>query len=53
VGALSDRFGIERAVIVLPVVSLLGGIVMLGAMRTVVRDMRRVQALTEAEVLGI
>ena len=53
VGALSDKFGIERAVIVLPVVSLLGGVVMLGAMRTVVRDMRRVQALTEAEVLGI
>lgn len=53
VGFLSDKFGIERAVIVLPVVSLLGGIVMLGAMRTVVRDMQRMQALTEMEVVGI
>lgn len=42
VGMLSDRFGLDRAVMVLPVVSLLGGIVMLGAMRTVSRDMGKV-----------
>lgn len=43
VGSLSDKFGIERAMIVLPIVALLGGVVMLGAMRTVVRDMQRVR----------
>jgi MFS family permease len=43
VGSLSDRFGIEKAMIVLPVVALLGGVVMLGAMRTVVKDMQRVK----------
>ena len=42
VGMLSDRFGLDRAVMVLPVVSLLGGIVMLGAMRTVSADMKKV-----------
>lgn len=41
VGALSDRFGIDRAVFVLPSVTVLGGLVMLGATRTVRRDMRR------------
>ena len=41
VGFLSDNFGIDRAVYVLPSVALLGGIVMLGAMRTVGRDMVR------------
>ena len=42
VGSLSDRFGLDRAVMVLPVVALVGGIVMLGAMKTVTRDMARV-----------
>ena len=46
VGMLSDRFGLDRAVMVLPIVSLLGGIVILGAMRTVGRDMRRVLIVT-------
>ncbi|HEU5169565.1 MAG TPA: MFS transporter [Gemmatimonadales bacterium] len=41
VGALSDRFGIDVAVFVLPSVALLGGLVMLGALRTVGRDMKR------------
>ncbi|MEP6590278.1 MAG: MFS transporter [Gemmatimonadota bacterium] len=41
VGTLSDRFGLDRAVMVLPVVALIGGVVMLGAMRTVGRDMAR------------
>jgi MFS family permease len=43
VGFLSDRFGIDRAVYVLPTVALLGGIVMLGALRTVGRDMIRAE----------
>lgn len=42
VGALSDRFGLDRAVLLLPTVALIGGVVMLGALRTVTRDMKRV-----------
>jgi MFS family permease len=42
IGALSDRFGISRAVLVLPTVALAGGLVVLLAARTVGRDMRRV-----------
>lgn len=41
VGGLSDRFGIDRAVLVLPIVSIIGGIVVLLAVRTVRRDMAR------------
>jgi MFS family permease len=44
VGALSDRFGLDRAVLVLPVVAILGGLVVLGAGRTVGADMRRMAA---------
>lgn len=39
VGGLSDRFGIQRAVLLLPVVAMLGGLVVLLAVRTVGRDM--------------
>jgi MFS transporter, Spinster family, sphingosine-1-phosphate transporter len=39
VGALSDRFGLHRAVLMLPVMATLGGLVILGAVRTVGRDM--------------
>jgi MFS family permease len=42
IGALSDRFGLGRAVLLLPTVALLGGLVMWGALRTVTRDMRRI-----------
>ncbi|MEO5826530.1 MAG: MFS transporter [Gemmatimonadales bacterium] len=42
VGSLSDRFGLDRAVMVLPAVALAGGIVMLGALRTVTADMEKV-----------
>jgi MFS family permease len=42
VGALSDRFGLDRAVLLLPSVAVAGGIVILGATRTVARDMARV-----------
>jgi len=42
--ALSDRFGLDRAVLVLPSVALAGGILILGATRTVAPDMARVQA---------
>jgi MFS family permease len=42
VGFLSDQFGIAKAVLILPVMSLVGAIVVLGAIRTVGADMRRV-----------
>jgi MFS family permease len=41
VGALSDRFGLDRAVLLLPAVAVVGGLVVLGATRTVGRDMAR------------
>lgn len=44
VGALSDRFGLEYAMFLLPVVALLGGVLVLMAARSVVRD---VGALTK------
>lgn len=43
IGSLSDRFGLDRAVLILPSVAFLGGLVMLLAMRTVSRDMARAQ----------
>ena len=39
VGTLSDRFGLDRAVLLLPAVVIVGGFTVLGAMRTVGRDM--------------
>jgi sugar phosphate permease len=42
VGFLSDQFGIAKAVLILPVMSLVGAVVVLGAVRTVGPDMRRV-----------
>jgi MFS family permease len=42
VGALSDRFGLHRAVLLLPLVAIVGGLVILGATRTVGADMARV-----------
>ncbi|HLS47277.1 MAG TPA: MFS transporter [Gemmatimonadales bacterium] len=44
IGALSDRFGIERAVLLLPLVAILGGVIVLFAMRTVQGDMKRLEA---------
>ena len=44
IGALSDRFGIERAVLLLPLVAILGGVIVLFAMRTVQGDMQRLEA---------
>jgi MFS family permease len=47
VGILSDRFGLDRAIYLLPVAALIGGIVVLGASRWLVRDARRaVEATT-------
>lgn len=43
VGWLSDRFTLERAVIVLPIVMLAGGVVALGALPTLTRDMSRLK----------
>jgi len=44
VGFLSDRFGIAKAVIILPIMAVIGGIVVLGGVRTVGRDMARVSS---------
>jgi hypothetical protein len=44
VGALSDRFGLDRAVLLLPSVALAGGIIILGALWTVDQDMARAAA---------
>ncbi|HEV2290785.1 MAG TPA: MFS transporter [Gemmatimonadales bacterium] len=38
VGALSDRFGIDRAMLILPVVTVIGGLALLPAVRTVGGD---------------
>jgi len=43
VGALSDRFGLDRAVLVLPSVAMAGGLVILAAVGTVGRDMAAVK----------
>ena len=43
VGTLSDHFGLARAILLLPCVVLVGGFVILGALRTIGRDMRKVQ----------
>ncbi len=42
VGFLSDQYGIAKAVIILPFMAILGGIVVLGGTRTVGKDMARV-----------
>jgi MFS family permease len=39
VGTLSDRFGLDRAVLLLPAVVIAGGVTVLGAIRTVGKDM--------------
>lgn len=44
VGFLSDRFGLETAIMVLPSVSVVGGAVVLGALGHIVRDMDRIRS---------
>ena len=46
IGSLSDRFTLERAVVLLPVAALAGGLVVLGALPTVSRDMARMGRTT-------
>jgi MFS family permease len=41
VGGLSDRFGLDRAILLLPSVAIVGGLVILGATRSVRVDMAR------------
>jgi sugar phosphate permease len=48
VGALSDRFGLDQAVLLLPSVAILGGLVILGASRTVAADMLTARSYTSA-----
>jgi len=44
IGYLSDRFGLRLAMLLLPAVGLVGGLVLLVALKTVENDMDRVQA---------
>ena len=44
IGYLSDRFGLRLAMLLLPAAGLLGGLVLLVALKTVERDMDRVRA---------
>jgi len=44
IGALSDRFGLRPALLALPLIGLLGGVVLLFALFTVRRDMERVRS---------
>ena len=46
VGLLSDKFGIRAAMLLLPTVAMLGGLVVLVALRTVRRDMERGRSAT-------
>ncbi len=48
VGILSDRFGIDRAIFILPVAVIFGGIALFFGVGTVVRDMEFVAARTTA-----
>jgi MFS family permease len=48
VGILSDRFGIDRAIFILPVAVILGGIALYFGVGTVVRDMAFVASRTTA-----
>ena len=48
IGSLSDHFTLERAVILLPTVALGGGIVALGALTTITKDMARLANKTPA-----
>jgi len=44
VGVLSDNFGLQRAILLLPIASLIGAIIVLFAIRTVVQDTAKAQA---------
>jgi predicted MFS family arabinose efflux permease len=44
VGALSDRFGLRPALLLLPMIGLVGGVVLLFALFTVRADMQRIKA---------
>jgi MFS family permease len=46
VGTLSDRFGLDQAILLLPSVVIIGGVVVCFATRSVRRDMIRVEAAT-------
>jgi MFS family permease len=46
VGFLSDRFGLDRAILLLPSVVIVGGLVVLGATGTVRRDLARASGIT-------
>ncbi len=41
IGILSDRIGLEQAVLILPIVGVVGGVIVMGGIRTIATDMRR------------
>jgi hypothetical protein len=47
IGALSDRLGLDRAIYILPLAALAGGLIVLGAGGTLPRDAKRAEELTE------
>jgi MFS family permease len=49
VGTLSDRFGLDRAILLLPMVVIVGGVVIGFAGRTVRRDMLRVETVAAGQ----
>jgi MFS family permease len=48
VGFLSDRYGLQAAMLTLPAIGLLGALILLVSVRTVARDMARVRQATTA-----
>ncbi|MGH7703746.1 MAG: hypothetical protein ACREMO_11665, partial [Gemmatimonadales bacterium] len=46
VGLLSDRFGIDRAIYLLPIAALAGGLVTFAALPSVAQDMNRAARVT-------
>jgi MFS family permease len=52
VGTLSDQFGLDRAILILPFVAIIGGVVVMFATRYIRRDMTRA-ALPTAEYQAV
>jgi sugar phosphate permease len=48
VGFLSDRYGLQAAMLTLPAIGLLGALILLVSVRTVARDMERVRQAAPA-----
>ncbi|MGH7657898.1 MAG: MFS transporter, partial [Gemmatimonadales bacterium] len=49
IGTLSDLFGLDKAVLLLPIVAIAGGVVVLGGARTIIPDMARMGETVEIQ----